>query len=331
MSINETELVNLLEKGLSRSDIAKQLNVTKAAISWYCKNKLKLDRANLEEWLNEEITVLIDNYPYYTANNLCKLIPRRSADSIRRKAHELGIKKHKIVRKVKQKSHRDPKLHSITRLLDNSCTSLYYLGLILSDGSVRPERGTIRLKLSTKDESLVLSFKNFIKSDNKLNYSTTKSRELDGHILPESLSVSLEVRDINSINMLCKRFDIRAAKTYNPPEALEGYEMLNLDQKLCFLVGFIDGDGSIKKRKDRKNLYQISIRCHKNWENFWRKFKNFIEKDTSEEFGKIKLINNTSLIGLHLYKKDHIKILKEVIEKYNLPVLERKWGKVVTD
>ena len=330
MSNISSQIEELLDSGTSRSVIAQQLGLSKAAISWHCK-KLGLKRVTNPVWSKEEIRILSEKYSKLPLlEDLEILLEGRSLASIRRKASELGLKRKKAT--VRSNSYpriaKDQRKHCMEILLDNSLISLYYIGLLLSDGSIRVKRGSIRLKLSVKDQQTVLNLREYLKSSNKPYYAIAPSRELCGHTLPESLSISLELRDVKTVQKLCTRFDIKETKTYNPPSNLEGYLQLPVKSRLALLIGFIDGDGTVKVRKDRKHLYSINIRCHQAWKNFFVEFNNSIVEDLGQPFGRITDVSKTNLVSFCIYRRNLIQLLKSIIEKNNLPVLQRKWDKV---
>ena len=102
------------------------------------------------------------------------------------------------------------------------------------------------------------------------------------------------------------------------------YLNLNDDYFYSFLIGFIDGDGTILKRKGREE-YRISIKLHNSWFNNLKFFHN-----------KISKLLDVEPKGIYDYKFpiltfSDFRILKQLKRKaieFGLPILDRKWNKI---
>ena len=192
--------------------------------------------------------------------------------------------------------------YNLNILLNDSLISYYWIGFIIADGSFYKHR--FELSVSEKDILHLLKFKNYINGPDLKFRETTKSYRL-AFSNKESI---LKFMDF------CK---LSYYKTYNPC-SINFIDNLNDDQKLALIIGIIDGDGTIQFNGS-KNARVISIFAHKNWEHFYNKLlPNW----------SIKSIRNSNCIKCSIYKHEILLKFKEFINKYSIPVLERKWEKI---
>jgi hypothetical protein len=115
-----------------------------------------------------------------------------------------------------------------------------------------------------------------------------------------------------------KRFNIKLNKTKNP---FNISEFLTKDKIIPFLTGIIDGDGHINKFG-----YQITIKCHSNWETNFQLISEclfnsfFIESKVS--------INKLGWMAFVISGKNRCKQFKELSAKNNIPSMSRKWSRI---
>ena len=123
-------------------------------------------------------------------------------------------------------------MSSLQRLLDETPISAYWLGLLMADGHVSEKR--VQFGLKSEDRRLVDAFGIFIGA----KPSSSRSNGTGSYT-----SISRQEPDV--VRRLRQRFGINSNKTYQPPAHLP-YE----DKALLrpFLVGLIDGDGTICKQ-----------------------------------------------------------------------------------
>ena len=147
--------------------------------------------------------------------------------------------------------------HNLERLLDNSLQSNYWLGFILADGYIN-KNVRLRIVLSEVDKVLLYNFCSYLGiDDSNINFYKKKI----GNI--EYKYVSISIMDSMIIPKLTIKYNINAKKTYNPPTI--NYKASA--ENIALYIGFIDGDGSIRKLYNRQD-YNISIKCHKSWYTF---------------------------------------------------------------
>lgn len=192
----------------------------------------------------------------------------------------------------------------LNRLLENTYESLYWIGFILADGHIADNR--LVISLSIKDIEHLQKFKDFI--------GYTKE------IVKYNNMCRISIKDIDIFEKLCIKFDITHNKTYNPPN-INIFDSLTIHEQYCLIAGFIDGDGSIKKLKNR-NDFHIAIKCHSTWYKFLEKISLII---TNKNFAKI---NNTGYAQLVISNTEQIKDFKKQLLTYNIPLLKRKWDNI---
>lgn len=95
---------------------------------------------------------------------------------------------------------------------------------------------------------------------------------------------------------------------------------------LCFIVGFIDGDGCIATQTNRRDC-AITIKKHSNWLeslNYIIKRASLISKARCSE----AKLNKTGYALAVLSNSITVRLLKTTALRNELPVLTRKWDKV---
>lgn len=203
--------------------------------------------------------------------------------------------------------------HNIEKLLEDTPESWYWVGFILADGHIS-ERKRLTIRLANKDRNHLENFCKFI----NLNINTVKYYK-------KTNSVTLSVMDTKILTKLVDKFDISNNKTYNPPK------LVNMNKKLMIslYIGFIDGDGCIRKQYKRHDCL-ISIKCHKTWEIFLRDLS-----DNLYRYFNLKELHgtkNSTYLGkysnINICNNALLKRIKGYSLKYNLPVLNRKWDKI---
>lgn len=166
----------------------------------------------------------------------------------------------------------------------------------MADGHFNDKIKQIQINLSEKDLPHLIKLSEYVEYKKKI-------------ILPR---ISINYTDIN--DWLVDTFNITSNKTYNPCLLSNLYN----DDLFSFIIGFIDGDGTI----DNKGY--LRIKCHKSWLGNLNFMVNHL---TNNDFKK-GIINNEGLSFISITKIEIMKNIKEKILKLNLPVLNRKWDRV---
>lgn len=190
----------------------------------------------------------------------------------------------------------------LSKLLEETLEAYYWVGFLLADGHF--ENGRVKFHLALKDSDQVKKFANFIKWSGNFDDRG-------------EVGIGVAAKHTEVVEELCKKFDIKQNKTYNPPKTI-----LNHDKELLkyLLIGFIDGDGNIENQYKRKDCL-IKIKVHKSWDKILKEFCELVGYDT-------KHVRLNKQDYCELYFSDS-KIITELKKKSNkLPVLERKWQKI---
>jgi len=174
----------------------------------------------------------------------------------------------------------------------------------MADGSFIGNR--LKLGLSIKDYNLLEKFYKFIDSDNSIRHN--------------NISCEFSVMDSYTIPLLREKFGINPRKTYYPPKTLLWMEP---DLMYSFIIGFIDGDGSIGYQYKRSDV-SLRIKIHKNWLYILNEISVFLSKKSNVPIVKAK-INNQGYANINLTNHILLKSLKNKILELKLPYLKRKW------
>lgn len=185
-------------------------------------------------------------------------------------------------------------------LLEDTCESYYWIGLLLADGSFSNNR--LRLALKKSDKEHVHRFGEYIKYTGSYGNS--------------DISESVMCKDLLIVPKIMSKFNILQSKTYNPPTGLES---INEDLLLCLIAGFIDGDGNIQKHSKRNDFF-LRIKLHSSWIEVLNMFSVVICGNPRAK------INSSGYAELVISDTKILQALKKRITAYNLPLLKRKWN-----
>lgn len=260
---------------------------------------------------NEEIEKLKKIYEFGSKDLILSNLPGRDYGTIKWKASKLGLKKKRAVQVESD----------LSKLLNNSAEAFYWIGFLMADGYVDHKQKRISLAISKLDELHLSKFANFINCNN-INFSSNKSKSPSGKIyIKETCQISAADKYI--IPQIIEKFNFKPKKTYNPPDL----NCLNNNINLCisFIIGFIDGDGTISTSKNNSKLCTLAIRCHTSWLNNLQYFSDKICNEINIPPKKAYIYDNCAVIQMNTKM---IKHLYNNIIKLNLPILERKWKKI---
>lgn len=176
----------------------------------------------------------------------------------------------------------------------------YWVGFILADGTVVNNRLTVTL--SNEDSGHLIKLANLVKS-------TTRHHK-------DRLIMSCQDKEL--VPQICKKFNLKPRKTYNPPDQLPNCS--NYLLKSMF-IGFVDGDGTIGYQYGRTSTL-LRIKCHKSWLYWLKDIKHKLSLQCAEPYVKEYCLWN---IGT----TDILKDFKQHALKHRLPILKRKWNKIV--
>lgn len=180
----------------------------------------------------------------------------------------------------------------LSPLLEETPEAYYWIGFLLADGHF--ENGRVKFHLALKDSDQVKKFADFIKWNGKF--------EDRGE-----LGIGVAAKHTEVIEKLCKKFDIKQDKTYNPPETI-----LNHDKELLkyLLIGFIDGDGNI-------NENSIRFRIHSSWLGVLNEFADLFDEE------KKATTTKDGYAYWRINKHNTTEVLLPLVP--SVPYLGRKW------
>jgi hypothetical protein len=181
----------------------------------------------------------------------------------------------------------------------------------MADGHIY-NKSRLKICLSIKDMDHLKLFKKFINYNKEL--TTKKNNGFE--------NVSISVMDTKYLNILSEKFYIKHNKTYDPCN-IQNIE--NDDLLLSLIIGFIDGDGSIRNQTRRKDC-QLSIKCHKNWLNNLNFILNSIIRITGENCETtVKSTKCNRYSYINIANSRTLKSLKCHMLKLKIPYMKRKW------
>lgn len=263
---------------------------------------MKCDENNTEKikrrWSEDEINIIIENYEKTSKDEIIKLLPYRSWNSIKLKANNLSL----------NRSNDFQRESNMKILLKDVTKSFYWIGFLIADGYINK---SIRLKLtlSIKDLNHLIKFSKYVECNNIQKDDKT-------------CTVTLQNKEI--CPKICKKFKINERKTYNPID----FNDYKFDRELLFslIIGFIDGDGSIKKIHKRKDC-NIKIHLHKSWLDNLIFIENFIYgyfgKNNNRQLSKI---GNDGYSIITISDNEIINMMKKECLRLKLPIMYRKWN-----
>lgn len=194
----------------------------------------------------------------------------------------------------------------------------YYAGFIAADGNIDKNKTKLTIGLAKKDEQFLNKFIINLNSDYCVMHNQNKGFE-NCFICIYSKQICKDLE---------KWFNIVPAKSliYNPP-------VLQDDLEDCFIMGLIDGDGTIgfTKRKEgtQKSLYISFVGTYDTVNLVKIKFDKILGKNTSKLYQKDSQKNSWQY---RISDKNAREIFKYYYNKYNyLPTLDRKWSKEIYD
>lgn len=275
-------------------------------------------------WTEEKIQYLKDNYGKITRRELSKVleIPEHI---IYKKTKELNIcfKSGKNPTGTKHFSRRKVYLNDNFFEIPNLLNS-YWAGFIAADGNIRKDEKELNIQIGQKDVEHLERFIKDIEFDGKMSVYTRKNdiKMCNAHFPSSKIVTDLK----NNFNIIPRK-----SLVLNPPQNLTN------EQKDAYIIGYIDGDGCIRKFKTKHNEY-ISIDSRGTLEinQYIRTRIIEILEPNKEIFG-----NRFNYGAISYEKKDkqesknHCRfkitgkasiILIEHFSKYNVPFLKRKWA-----
>ena len=215
-------------------------------------------------------------------------------------------------------THRIERIYKVndnyfSELTNDNC---YYAGFIAADGNIDNSKTKLTIGLSKKDRIFLENFLQDLESD-----YTIYEEEKDGFI-----NNSISITSNSICNDLEKYFNIVPNKSliYCPPNLNDSF----LD---CFIMGLIDGDGTIgfSKRKEgtQDSLYISIVGTYDTVNLVKTRFEVILEKETSKLYQRDK---NKNFWQYRISDKNARIIFNYFYNNYpNISKLNRKWTKEI--
>ena len=219
----------------------------------------------VKNWSKTDEEYIIETYPKGKKSDIINKL-NRSWSSIQNKAFLLDIKRGKNA--------------NVYKLISGTNESYYWLGFLMADGHFG-SNNQIQINLAKKDLNHLKKFATFV--------------EYDGELIKPNLSIGFkEIRQ-----ELENKYQIVSDKTHYPCSL----DNIDGDSLFSFIIGFIDGDGSINKKG------YLTIKCHNSWVFNLNKMIAFLI-DGDYQGGKI---NSEGLAIVTLTKIEVMKAMKSKI------------------
>jgi hypothetical protein len=281
------------------------------------KKALGITEENL--WSEMEENIIIKYYSNSSSEKLLKLLENRSWSSILAKAKKLKLKRAEYQYSTMRDSN-------VEILLNESVKTYYYIGLLFADGYFTNKK--IQLNQCMKNKEVVIGFANYIGCKNIKLYDEVKKVNILGVDTVSNGSAICYLKDSKVIPLINKKYDINykkgeKTKTYFPP-SLSVFNKMSDENFLSFLIGFIDGDGSLYLSK--KNSRCITITSHENWKLILKYWIKRLEDIFNVTLSKKALKQKDSYFRLRIYNPIVIDYLIGFI-KENKFICTHKWDK----
>lgn len=224
----------------------------------------------------------------------------------------------------------------LERLLENTPEAYYWMGFLMSDGHFDFVNKRIKLTISIKDETHMQKFCNFISHSYRHKMSSFSEKSL---VQKSTQCVEVSTKTKGDavkkfFDELVYKFNLNHKKTYDPPKI----NIIDDDLFVSFFAGLIDGDGSIYRKRLKDCVLEIC--CHGVWENNL----NQLFSRTWDIIGVLAINKNikvpsckrfirgenTDTCRIRTCNTEFIWKLKQKCIELSLPILARKWDKVVT-
>ena len=271
---------------------------------------------NNMKWLTEkEVQKLKEVWASASREEIRKIFPDRRYASLSQRARKLGLK---------SEIHKNSK-GNVAPLLNESCEAYYWLGFIMADGYLSKQNG-ISVLISERDKIHLQKLARFLKTKVKL-----RKRQDGGSYNYKTGIALITVGDSVLVPEIRKKFSLKHTnKTYNPPILPE----MKREQFLSFLAGYIDGDGCIAKQgncgKYKREDVVIQVKCHSSWLDLLCEMEEKLYKELGFclERNHVR-INKQGYTFWRVSNNKVIRKFKSELLDLNLPIMKRKWDKII--
>lgn len=201
-----------------------------------------------------------------------------------------------------------PKLSNMKNLLKNTKEAFYWAGFLCADAYIAKNN---RVSLAIKDKIHLYKFAKFVEWKGKIQ--VVKVRTKVGKI---NRYYCVRFMDRDLVKELRDKFDFNNTKTLKPPRWIPS-KIKSL--RSSYAIGFIDGDGSIKRQSGRRRDSVITIKCHMSHKNLITEIVRILTGN------KEKCSNHSGYAHIGIYNSEDIKRIKIRALGLKIPLLKRKW------
>lgn len=188
----------------------------------------------------------------------------------------------------------------LEKLNEGGLVSFYWLGFLLADGHFY-NNGRVKITLSVKDEGHLEKFIDFIGHGKIRKYGNV---------------CEVSIMDVHNSKVLMEKYKINSFKTISPPDLSH----LTHEELLATSIGFIDGDGHIRRQLGREGAI-VCVKVHSSW----LETLSILFKDTRP------FLQNSGYAFLSISEHKKVKELKIFSLSNGLPIMQRKWDLVNLD
>ena len=280
-------------------EIAQYLGRSVQTVYTFCSNN-NLTRKFV--WTPEEEFILLSN-PGLTARQLTGLVNRTQV-AIKLRRHELGMKFEGRGNRFYSVNH-----HYFSNINQETC---YWAGFTAADGNVGNKQKVLRISLNVKDEQHLYKLRECLQYTGPIrHFKVTAFGQTSNMAI-------LQVSSVKIVADLYSNFNIIPNKTFSllPPTHIREKELL-----LAFIIGMIDGDGTILKSN---GYLHISITGNFEMLTFIKNFFDLYYSHTKRK--PSKLIKRKTVFQYTISGSRALKMIEDA-QRSGLPILERKWDR----
>ncbi len=259
------------------------------------------------KWNEENNKKLIEIYPTSTIQELKDAFPGLKIHALNEYARRKGLKR--LVCSQRKGTLRP--------LLEETLEAYYWAGFIAADGWVS-KTGQVVVFIDVKDKNHLEKLALFLNTNISVY---EEEKDFNGKYISKMVRVAVQDQKLGL--EFAKKFDLKYQKTYNPP-SIDILKQFDDDKLFAYIIGFIDGDGSIG---NSTGYITLRIQNHASWIDVHRFILLFIQNKFKFNNGSI-LIDKRGYSNLGLYSKCAIFKMYNHIKLLSLQHLNRKWDKL---
>lgn len=188
------------------------------------RTRIKILGLKYKNYSRDEDQIITDLYPHSEKQQILERLPNRNWNSIRNRACVLSVKRKNFQVGPKRIYHVNDDFFKILNV--NNC---YWGGFLAGDGCLQKNNNVIKIGVNIRDVEILDNLQKDIMYDG--HYWFNKSDN----------TYRLDITSKIIRQDLCQHFNITPCKSLT----LESPNIDDIHQKIAFIVGFIDANGSI--------------------------------------------------------------------------------------